>query len=67
MKDESLFENRNGAFSSLYKLGGAAAWIVAALTLGEIIFFVFFPPPETNRDWFVLIGLQLYKLGLVDC
>jgi hypothetical protein len=38
----------------LYKLGGVAALMVAVLTLGEVIFFVFFPPPESIQDWFSL-------------
>jgi hypothetical protein len=39
---------------SLYKVGGLAAWIIAVLTLGEIIFFIFFPPPNTISGWFDL-------------
>ena len=65
MKGKSPIDNRNGAFSSLYKLGGVAAWMVAALTLGEILFFVFFPPPETIRDWFDLFQSNPL-IGLLD-
>jgi hypothetical protein len=44
----------DSAYKSLYKLGGAAAWIVVALTLGEIIGFIFYPQPSTVSDWFTL-------------
>jgi hypothetical protein len=47
-------ETADSAYKSLYKLGGAAALIVVALTLGEIIGFVFYPQPSTVRDWFTL-------------
>ena len=36
---------------SFYKIGGVAAFIVAALTLGEIIFFIFYPQPDTISGW----------------
>jgi hypothetical protein len=39
---------------SLYKLGGAAALFVVALTLGEIIGFIFYPQPSAVSDWFTL-------------
>jgi len=42
------------AYKSLYKLGGAAALIVVALTLGELIGFIFYPQPSTVSDWFTL-------------
>jgi hypothetical protein len=52
-------------YRTLYKLGGIAAWIVAALTVGEVIFFSFFPQPTTVSGWFVL--LQSNKvIGLLD-
>ncbi len=53
------------AYQRLYRLGGAAAGIVVALTLGEIIAFVFFPQPSTVEGWFLLF--QRSKLvGLLD-
>ena len=37
----------DSAYKSLYKLGGAAALIVVALTLGEVIGLTFYPQPGT--------------------
>jgi hypothetical protein len=39
---------------SLCKLGGVAAWLVAALTLSEVILFAIWPQPATVSDWFTL-------------
>jgi hypothetical protein len=47
-------ETDGSAYKSLYKLGGVAAWIVVALTLGEIVGFIFYPQPGTVSDWFTL-------------
>jgi hypothetical protein len=47
-------ETADSGYKSLYKLGGAAALIVVALTLGETIGFIFYPQPSTARDWFTL-------------
>jgi hypothetical protein len=47
-------ETADSACKSLYKLGGAAALFVVALTLGEIIGFIFYPQPSTVSDWFTL-------------
>jgi hypothetical protein len=44
----------DSGYKSLYKLGGAAALIVVALTLGEIVGFIFYPQPSTVSDWFTL-------------
>jgi hypothetical protein len=44
----------NTNWSPIYKIGGIAALIVASLTLGEIIFFIFYPPPDTISGWFEL-------------
>jgi hypothetical protein len=65
MKDESHIDKGDGAFRSLYIIGGEAALMVAALTLGEIIFFVFFPPPETIDGWFSLFQSNAL-IGLLD-
>jgi hypothetical protein len=65
MKDESHINKTDGAFGSLYILGGVAAWVIAALTLGEIIFFILFPTPETIRDWFGLFQSNAL-IGLLD-
>ena len=42
------------AFKSLYKLGGVAAFLVAALTLAEVVGFTFYPQPGTVSEWFML-------------
>lgn len=53
------------AHQCLYKLGSAAAGIVVALTLAEIVGFIFFPQPSTVEGWFLLF--QRSKLvGLLD-
>lgn len=45
----------DGSCGSLYRLGGAAALIAAALTLGEVIAFALYPQPGTVREWFTLL------------
>jgi hypothetical protein len=58
-------ETVDPAYRNLYKLGGIAAIIVAALTLGEVIGFIFYPQPSTVSGWFMLV--QSNKLiGLMD-
>jgi hypothetical protein len=42
------------AYGSLYRLAAVAAWIVAFLTVAEVIAFTFLPQPTTVGDWFVL-------------
>lgn len=44
----------DAAYRSLCRLGGVAAWMVALLTVVEVIAFTVFPPPDTVRDWFTL-------------
>jgi len=56
----------NGASEkNLYKIGGIAALIVAALTLGEIVFFIFYPPPASIRGWFDLFQNNTL-IGILD-
>ena len=55
----------NTEFKTLYKFGGAAAWVVAFLTVAEIIAFVIFPPPTTISEWFSLYQTNPL-IGLVD-
>jgi len=65
MNQVSDTENADPAYQSLYKLGGAAALIVAALTLIEIVFFTFYPQPSTVSGWFKLF--QINKIiGVLD-
>ena len=53
------------AYRSLYRLGGAAAFIVAFLTVAEVVAFVFFPQPSTMSDWFILFQTNPI-IGLLD-
>jgi len=53
------------AYKSLYKLGGAAAFIVAALTLAEVVGFTFYPQPATISGWFMLFQSN-WAIGLMD-
>jgi hypothetical protein len=55
----------NNNWKAVYKTGGIAALIVAVLTLGEIIFFIIYPPPETIINWFNLFQNNAL-IGLLD-
>ena len=58
-------ETADPAYTGLYKLGGAAAWIVVGLTLGEIIGLIFYPQPGTVSGWFMLFQSSRI-IGLLD-
>lgn len=58
-------ETADPAYQGLYKLGGVAAWIVAALTLSEVILLAFYPQPGTIGDWFTLFQSNKF-IGLLD-
>lgn len=58
-------ETADSAYKSLYELGGAAALIVAVLTLGEVIGLTFYPQPSTVSDWFMLFQSNRI-IGLLD-
>ena len=58
-------ETADAAYKSLYKLGGAAALIVAGLTLGEVMGLTFYPQPSTVSDWFMLFQSNRI-IGLLD-
>ena len=49
----------------LYKVGGAAAWAAAVLTLSEVIFLVFFPQPSGIPGWFQLFQSNRL-IGILD-
>lgn len=53
------------AYKGLFKLGGVAAWIAAALILGEAIAFAFYPQPGPISDWFMLFQRNPL-IGLLD-
>ncbi|MCJ7666386.1 MAG: DUF4386 domain-containing protein [Actinobacteria bacterium] len=58
-------KTQDSRWKSLYKVGGVAALIAAALLLAEIIVFTIWPQPNTVTDYFVLF--QNNKLiGLLD-
>jgi len=58
-------ETADPAYKSLYKLGGVAAIIVAVLTLGEVIGFIFYPQPGMVSGWFMLFQGN-WIIGLLD-
>jgi hypothetical protein len=52
-------------YRSLYRICGLAAWVVAVLTVIEVIFFILYPQPSSVRDWFELFqGSPI--IGIVD-
>ncbi len=53
------------AYTGLYRTGGAAAWIAAALTVGEVIVLAFHPQPGTVDGWFALLQNDRI-IGLLD-
>ena len=52
-------------YKSLYRLGGLAAWIVAFLTVAEIVAFIIFPQPEYVSGCFDLFQASPI-IGLLD-
>ena len=58
-------ETADPAHKSLYKLGGAAAFFVVVLTLGEVIVHTFYPQPGTVSGWFMLFQSNSI-IGLLD-
>lgn len=53
------------AFKGLYRLGGAAAWGAAVLTLGVMIGYTIYPQPSTVSEWFELFQ-NSKVVGLLD-
>jgi hypothetical protein len=58
-------ETADSGWNSLYKVGGAAALIVAAFIPIQIIIFVIWPPPSTVIGWFTLFQNNRL-IGLLD-
>jgi hypothetical protein len=52
-------------YRGLYRIGGVAAWIVAFLTVAEVIVLTIYPPPSTVSGWFELFQ-DLPIIGLLD-
>lgn len=58
-------ETADSTYQTLYKIGGVAALIAAALILGDVIVLAIYPQPSTISDWFMLF--QSNKIvGLLD-
>ena len=53
------------SYQSLQRIGGAAAWLVSALTLGEVILLTIFPQPASIQEWFQLFQTRPL-IGLLD-
>ena len=58
-------ETTDAAWKNLYKIGGAAALLVAVFVPIQIIVFVISPPPSTVIGWFTLFQ-DNWLLGLLD-
>ena len=60
-----VLTQEDSAWRSLYKIGGAAALLVALFVPIQIIVFIIEPPPETVIGWFTLFQ-DNWLLGLLD-
>jgi hypothetical protein len=58
-------ETADPTYKSLYRLGGVAAFIVVALTLGEVVGHTLYPQPDTVSGWFTLFQSN-WIVGLLD-
>ncbi len=58
-------ENTSSGWQSLYRTGGVAAFVVVALTLLEVVGFIFYPQPSTVSGWFELYQRN-WIVGLLD-
>jgi len=65
MNQVSNAEATDSAYKGLYALGGAAALIVAVLTLTEVVVLAFYPQPGTVSEWFRLLQSNTI-LGILD-
>ena len=65
MNKVTTTETIDPAYKSLYKLGGAAAFLAALLLLSEVIVFTLYPQPVTVQDWFMLFQSNRI-MGLLD-
>ena len=63
--DESKVETADSGWKSLYRVGGAAALIMAVFIPIQFIIFVAWPPPSTVIGWFTLFQNNRL-LGLLD-
>lgn len=58
-------ETAGAGSKTLYTLGGAAAWVVVAVTVAEVIGFTIYPQPAAVSDWFLLFQSNPL-IGLLD-
>jgi hypothetical protein len=58
-------ETADSAYKSLYRVGGAAAFVVVVLALGVLIGFTVYPQPSTVSEWFELFQSNKV-IGLLD-
>ena len=65
MNPDTTAESVDPNYKGLYKLGGVAALAVALLTVIEVIFFTFYPQPNTVIRWFELFQ-DSPIIGLLD-
>jgi hypothetical protein len=63
--DQAGARSSGPAYGRLYRLGSVAAFLVAFLTLAEVVAFAVFPQPSTVRGWFTLFRTRPI-VGLVD-
>lgn len=54
MSQVTATKSPDPAYGNLYSFGAVAAWIVAFLTVAEVIAFMFLPQASTASEWFML-------------
>jgi hypothetical protein len=65
MNNKFFNDSVNAVDKKIYKLGGIAALAIAVLMLGDILFLIFYPQPETIAGWFNLFQSNAL-VGLLD-
>ncbi len=65
MNQAANAETADSAYKGLYILGGAAAFVVVILTLGEVVAHTLYPQPSTVSGWFMLFQSDRI-IGLLD-
>jgi hypothetical protein len=65
MNQTANAESTDSAYEGLYKLGGAAAFVVVVLTAGEVVGHTLYPQPSTVSGWFMLFQSN-WIIGLLD-
>jgi hypothetical protein len=65
MNQATNAETADPVYKGFYKLGGVAAFVVVALTLGEVVGHTLYPLPDTVSGWFTLFQSN-WIVGLMD-